>query len=218
MTSSSSDQPPAPPMVMVAVPREHTAERLDKLEKRGAVLASEVDRGRRQRKLFWVALAGMTVGLVVALGLIVYLLMGRADSRRYYNDQIRMLVCAVPPGEETRDLLRERAQCGPYSRPTDLPSRSPVSSQPAAAPRSLTPTTTTTATGTARADVPEMQSPLTRTVPGATRTVRVPPTATRTARGASSTPPPSSRPVPSSSTTTGLLPDLLCTVLGCPAR
>lgn len=168
-------------------------------------------RGERQRKWFFVALAFQQAQVLALIVLVLILYAGRAESREYYNNQIRDLVCSVPPRDETSMLLRERAQCGPYVAP----------SRPGGAPRpsvSRTPRPTVTVTGEANlAPTRPTASGRASSTPQPTRRARpaVTPRPTSTTTRVVTRPPVTRTATPTPTGTQGLLPGLLCTLLGC---
>lgn len=187
---------------------------IDNLTTRLDELEPQVERGVRQRKWFFISLLCNSVAVGVALALIVYILAARGDSRAYYNEQLKMLVCSIPPGETARDELRAQADCPPYKR------LGPARSSPPAPSRTPQPSATRTVTGEARLapssssppSLSQSRTPRAGGQPAPSRTVRVvtaPPqirtlTTVRTASPTATVQP-----------TTGLLPGLLCVVLGC---
>src|SRR5689334_8199802 len=73
-------------------------------------LRAEVNRGRRQRKWFFVSQLASWAAVLVLLALYLNIIMNRSDARDYYNQaldtigrQIHTLACSVPPGSDFTD-------------------------------------------------------------------------------------------------------------------
>lgn len=124
-----------------------------------------------QVRLLARAVIALLVCVVLLAAAVVYLLVGRADARRYYNHLIHQLVCEVPPGSPIGDQLRAENHCGTYQRPNNAPTTPARSPAPQAA-RPLLP------------DAAPEPAPPTRTAPARSRRPPTPPASRSTARSA----------------------------------